>query len=227
MYWNDYGFLLSKEKYSENAIICEIFTKDHGKVSGIIFGGTSRKNKNYLQIGNLLHINYSSKNEGRLGSIKSEIFRVISPLFFDDEKKLLCLRSSINLIKTLTVESQINEKIYFLIEKLILILTQQIWLSNYIFWELEFFKTIGYDLEIDKLINAEIIDKKIIYYVNSNKAKKIVPTFLVEKKFDEVEKKNLIEGLYIVNDFLNKSILIPNNIKFPKLRNDFLNLIKE
>jgi len=164
MYWNDYGFLLSKEKYSENAIICEIFTKDHGKVSGIIFGGTSRKNKNYLQIGNLLHINYSSKNEGRLGSIKSEIFRVISPLFFDDEKKLLCLRSSINLIKTLTVESQINEKIYFLIEKLILILTQQIWLSNYIFWELEFFKTIGYDLEIDKLINAEIIDKKIIYY---------------------------------------------------------------
>ena len=87
MYWNDYGFLLSKEKYSENAIICEIFTKDHGKVSGIIFGGTSRKNKNYLQIGNLLHINYSSKNEGRLGSIKSEIFRVISPLFFDDSPR--------------------------------------------------------------------------------------------------------------------------------------------
>ena len=82
MHWNDYGFLLSKEKYSENAIICEIFTKDHGKVSGIIFGGTSRKNKNYLQIGNLLYVNYSSKNESRLGSIKSEIFKVISPFFF-------------------------------------------------------------------------------------------------------------------------------------------------
>ena len=43
MNWSDKGFLLSKNKYSENSVIAEIFTKYHGKVSGIIFGGTSIK----------------------------------------------------------------------------------------------------------------------------------------------------------------------------------------
>ena len=49
MIWDDKGFLLYKNKYNENSVIAEIYTKDHGKISGIIFGGTSKKIKNYLQ----------------------------------------------------------------------------------------------------------------------------------------------------------------------------------
>ena len=43
MNWDDTGFLLSKNKFSENSLIVEVFTKDHGKISGILFGGTSKK----------------------------------------------------------------------------------------------------------------------------------------------------------------------------------------
>ena len=43
MNWIDEGFLISKNRYSENSLIAEIFTKDQGKISGIIFGGTSKK----------------------------------------------------------------------------------------------------------------------------------------------------------------------------------------
>ena len=42
-----------------NSIIAEIFTKNHGKTSGIIFGASSKKIKNFLQLGNKLHINYT------------------------------------------------------------------------------------------------------------------------------------------------------------------------
>ena len=52
MTWDDKGFLISKNRYNENSLITEIYTKNHGKISGIIFGGTSKKIKNYLQIGN-------------------------------------------------------------------------------------------------------------------------------------------------------------------------------
>ena len=48
MNWSDESFLISKNRYSENSLISEIYTKDRGKVSGIIFGGTSKKIKNYL-----------------------------------------------------------------------------------------------------------------------------------------------------------------------------------
>ena len=45
MIWDDEGYLLSKNRYNENSVIAEVFTKDHGKFSGIIFGGTSKKIK--------------------------------------------------------------------------------------------------------------------------------------------------------------------------------------
>ena len=40
MNWDDTGYLISKNLYSENSIIADFFTENHGKVSGIIFGGT-------------------------------------------------------------------------------------------------------------------------------------------------------------------------------------------
>ena len=41
----DQGFLINKFKYNENSIIAEFYTRDSGKTSGIIFGGTSKKLK--------------------------------------------------------------------------------------------------------------------------------------------------------------------------------------
>ena len=148
MNWSDEGFLLSKNKYNENSLIVEIFTKEKGKVSGIIFGGTSKKIKNYLQIGNKLHVNYNSKNENRIGYFKVEILSAYSPLYFDDKQKLSCLTSAMNLIKILTADAQSNEKVFFIIQNFFLILQDKNWLKKYIFWELELLKILGYDLVI-------------------------------------------------------------------------------
>ena len=82
MNWDDTGFLLSKNRYNENSLIVEIFTKQHGKISGIIFGGTSKKMKNYLQIGNNLYVNFNSKSENKLGYFRTEILKALSPFFF-------------------------------------------------------------------------------------------------------------------------------------------------
>ena len=56
MYWQDEGFIVSKKKFRENAIILEVFTNKFGKVSGIVYGGNSRKIKNYLQLINKIFV---------------------------------------------------------------------------------------------------------------------------------------------------------------------------
>ena len=33
MTWDEEGFLISKNKYNENSLIAEIFTKNHGKIA--------------------------------------------------------------------------------------------------------------------------------------------------------------------------------------------------
>jgi len=226
MNWNDPGFLLSKNKYNENSIIAEIFTEHHGKCSGIIFGATSKKIKNYLQIGNMLHINYTYKNDGKIGYFKVEILKASSPLYFDNIKKLMCLSSAMNLIKLLTVESQENSKIFKLINDFFVTLTNKNWVKEYIFWELKLLKLVGYDLELNKIVNKEIINNKTTYYVQSSTEKKIVPNFLVDFDYDEFDNNNLLNGLKLVGDYLEKNILIPNNLNYPTQRLDFIKILK-
>ena len=56
MIWEDECYLLSKKKFRENANIINIFTQKKGKIDGIVYGGTSGKVRNYLQISNKLFV---------------------------------------------------------------------------------------------------------------------------------------------------------------------------
>ena len=66
MIWEDECYLLSKKKFRENANIINVFTSKKGKVSGIVYGGNSRKIRNYLQISNKIFISHTSKNQNRI-----------------------------------------------------------------------------------------------------------------------------------------------------------------
>ena len=175
MIWDDTGFLLSKNKYNENSSIAEIFTKNHGKISGIIFGSSSKKTKNYLQIGNLLHVNYNSKSENSIGYFKIEIFKAHSPIYFDKPKKLNCIISAMNLIKLLTAESQVNIKIFDLINDFYQILLDNEWIKKYIFWELNLLTNLGYNLDLKSIANKKVINNQILYVVETTYEKKVIP----------------------------------------------------
>ena len=226
MNWDDSAYLVSKNKYSENSIIAEVFTENHGKISGIIFGGTSKKIKNYLQIGNKIYVNYNSKSVTRIGYFKIEILKALTPLYFDENQKLSCITSAMHLIKLLTAEAQSNKEIFKLIDKFFEILTYDNWIQKYIFWELELLKLLGYDLELKNMVEKEIVDSEINYFVKSSTEKKSIPNFLIDENNPDVNLKNLLKGLKLVSDYLEKSILKPNNLNLPTSRTHFINLLK-
>lgn len=226
MNWDDSAYLVSKNKYSENSIIAEVFTENHGKISGIIFGGTSKKIKNYLQIGNKIYVNYNSKSVTRIGYFKIEILKALTPLYFDENQKLSCITSAMHLIKLLTAEAQSNKEIFKLINKFFEILNSENWIQKYIFWELELLKLLGFDLELKTMAEKEIVDSEVNYYVKSSTEKKSIPNFLIDENNMDVNLKNLLKGLKLVSDYLEKSILKPNNLNLPTSRTHFINLLK-
>ena len=226
MNWDDSAYLISKNRYSENSIIAEVFTENYGKISGIIFGGTSKKIKNYLQVGNKIYVNYNTKSSNRIGYFKVEILKALTPLYFDENQKLSCISSAMHLIKLLTAEAQANKNIFVLIDKFFTILTSNNWIQEYIFWELELLKLLGYDLELKNMVEKEIIEEKVNYFVKSSSEKKIIPNFLVDENYKDVDLKNLLKGLKLVTDYLEKSILKPNNLNLPSSRTHFVNLLK-
>ena len=131
-----------------------------------------------------------------------------------------------NLVRLLTAESQSNINIFNLIEKFYYIISKDRWLKDYIFWELELLKALGFDLELNSLVTKELTDNKTIYVVKANNEKKIVPNFLIDKNFQEDDLNTLLKGLKLVSDFLEKNILQPNNLNYPISRTHFIDSIK-
>ena len=131
-----------------------------------------------------------------------------------------------NLVRLLTAESQSNINIFGLIEKFYYIISKDEWLKDYIFWELELLKVLGFDLELNNLVTKELIDNKTIYFVKSRNEKKVVPNFLIDKNLHVNDLNTLLKGLKLVSDFLEKNILQPNNLNYPISRTHFIDTIK-
>ncbi len=225
MRWQDKGYLVTLNKYNENSAIAEFFTENNGKVSGVIFGATSKKIKNYLLIGNKFHLNFNFKQDAKLGYFKVEIDEANTPIYLDNKKKLYCIIYTMNIVKILTVENQENKTIYQLLSNFFVLLDNDNWLTNFILWELNFFKSIGYDIDFKNYVKNIIVDGDEKFIVESTN--KIIPNFLVNNNINPNNEKDIINGFKIVGEFLDKSILKPNSINFPLSRLELGNLIKQ
>ena len=224
MNWQDKGYLISLNKYNENSSIAEFYTENNGKIVGIIFGSTSKKIKSYLLIGNKFHINSKLREDGRLGYLKVEIDEIKTPVYLENKKKLFCIIYCMNLIKILTAENENNVEIYNLLEKLFKIIELDNWLVEFLYLELNILKSVGYDINFRDYVVDKNINGQIKYIVVSSQ--KIIPNFLIDKNISPENLKDIYNGFSIVGDFLDKTIIKPNNKNYPSSRNDFLNLLK-
>ena len=181
MNWQDEGFLLSKIKFRENAIIINVFTNIRGKVSGIVYGGTSRKIRNFLQISNKIFTFYSSKAENRLGYFKTELVEAISPKYFNDKKKTSALLSFSSILNLLLPESQPYKKLYTSLENLLNNFDRDDWITHYIYWELILLKELGFDPYLEQFFNKISVSSNEST-IEIDNVKYQVPNFLLSKK---------------------------------------------
>jgi DNA repair protein RecO (recombination protein O) len=217
MIWEDECYLLSKRKFRENANIINIFTQKKGKVDGIVYGGNSRKVRNYLQISNKLFVSHNSKSDNKIGYFKTELIKPISPLYFNDRERTSALISVCSLLNILLPASQPNKDIYNNFENLINSINLDNWIFFYIFFELNLIKELGYDTNLNQnQINDDISDTKKIKidgYIYD------VPNYLSLKKIPKNFSHILIKkSLYFTRQVMQNKFFIPNNILFPKSR---------
>ena len=218
MNWEDECYLLSKNKFRENANIINIFSPKKGKVAGIVYGGNSRKIRNFLQISNKLFVMYNSKNENKIGYFKPELIKPISPLYFDDKERTSALISICSLLNMLLPESQPNTNIYKSYENFLSSINLDNWIILYIFFELNLIKDLGFDPDLSKFHNNNN---------QSNYTKKIkidtftyeVPEYLITRKPPENLSNQLIKkSLNFTRSIIQNRFFLPNNLRFPKAR---------
>ena len=218
MNWQDEGFLLSKIKFRENANIVNVFSNSRGKVSGIVYGGNSRKIRNFLQISNKIFIIYSSKAENRLGYFKTELMEAISPKYFNDKKKTTALLSSSSILNLLLPESQPYKKLYLSLDNLINNFDKDEWIIHYIYWELILLKELGFDPYLDQFFD-NLSDNSIQKTIEIDNVKYQVPSFLLsKKKIETLESVQIKRALSFTRNILTNKFFLPNNLLLPKSR---------
>tara|TARA_Y100001970_G_C14234499_1_gene860903 strand:+ start:1812 stop:2492 length:681 start_codon:yes stop_codon:yes gene_type:complete len=218
MNWEDECYLLSKRKFRENASIINVFSLNKGKVGGIVYGGNSRKIRNYLQISNKLFVVNNSKNENKLSYFKTELVKAISPVYFNDKERTAALVSLCSLLNLLLPDSQPNKNIYNSFEKFLNTLNLDNWIILYIFFEINLIKELGFDTNLKYYSDTDndlskVKKIKIDGYIYET------PNFLIKQKIPNVISKSIIKRSlnFTRNVFLNK-FFVPNNLIFPKSR---------
>ncbi len=219
MNWEDEGYLLSKKKFRENAIIINVFTQNYGKISGIVYGGTSRKVKNYLQIGNKIFLIHNSKSRNKFGYFKTEIIEAISPRYFNDKKRSFVLLSITQLLNSLLPDEEKHQNIYISLNNLMKNLENKSWPIIYSFWEVNLIKELGFGFETDKTNSSkDIISIKIDNVIYK------VPKFIINGEVPENFTDETINlALSFTRNLLLNKFYLPNNLLLPKSRVVFEN----
>ncbi len=217
MNWEDECYLLSKRKFRENANIINVFSKNRGKVSGVVYGGNSRKIKNYLQISNKLYINHNAKNENRLGYFKTELVKPISPLYFNDKERSTALLSISSILNILLPDSQPNQNIYKSFEEFVNSIKLDNWVIFYIFLELNLIKDLGYDPNLSRFKNNK--SETDFQKIKIDTFTYDVPSYLMQNRIPDDLSKNLIKAsLNFTRNIIQNRFFLPNNLPFPKSR---------
>ena len=217
MNWEDECYLLSKRKFRENANIINVFSKNRGKVSGVVYGGNSRKIKNYLQISNKLYINHNAKNENRLGYFKTELVKPISPLYFNDKERSSALLSISSILNMLLPDSQPNQNIYKSFEEFVNSIKLDNWVIFYIFLELNLIKDLGYDPNLERFKNNK--SETDFQKIKIDTFTYDVPSYLIQNRIPDDLSKNLIKAsLNFTRNIIQNRFFLPNNLPFPKSR---------
>ncbi len=219
MNWEDEGYLLSKKKFRENAIIINVFTQKFGKISGIVYGGTSRKIKNYLQIGNKIFIVYNSKNQNKIGYLKTEIIEPISPRYFNNKKKSYVLLSVTDLLNSLLPDEETHKNIYLSLNNLIKSLENENWPIIYVFWEINLIKELGFGFKVDKTNSS-----KELVSINIDNVVYNVPKFIINEEIPKnFSTKTVNQALSFTRTLLLNKFYLPNNLYLPRSRLVFEN----
>ena len=142
------GILLYNKISSENNLYLKILTNDDEIVTGLSFGGSTKKKKNIYQIGYFLNIQINNKNKNFPNSITAELSRPYYHNILNDKYKIHGLLAIVSLLNISIIEGQKVNGLFNLSERIITVLAnKEKWIINYFLYLLNLLKLIGYDID--------------------------------------------------------------------------------
>lgn len=149
MEWRDHGILLTSRRHGETSAIIDVFTRAHGRHSGVVRGGTSRKIAPILQPGAQLDLLWRARLEDHIGAFTVEPVRSRAAAALSGRLALAGLNAVTALLAFCLPEREAHGDLYQRTEQLLDLLGQSdIWPLAYLKWELALLEEMGFGLDL-------------------------------------------------------------------------------
>ncbi len=150
MDWRDQGIVLSAKPHGETSVILDALTASHGRHSGIVRGGRSKRNAATLQPGTLVDLTWRARLESHLGSFSVEPLRARSALM-TDRLSLEGLNAVTALLSFSLAERETHPKVFKLTDAMLdQMQSGPDWALDYLHWELFLLEDLGFGLQLDR-----------------------------------------------------------------------------
>lgn len=236
--WEDKGIVVSNRIHGEGGAVVGVFTIERGYHCGYVKGGNSQKNKNHIEIGNLVDVQWKARISDNLGSYKIESIKNYSALIMQDRLKLSALISACAICERAFPERITHASVFYGLRALLDTLASNddhdIWGASIVLWEVSVLKELGFALELNRCAAGGSNDN--LKYVSPRTGRAVsaeageiyksrlftLPRFLSPSGIAEgVSFDCVINGLRITEHFMQEWVFAHHSRGIPQARTIF------
>ncbi len=230
MEWSDEGVVLSVRTHGETAAVVDLFTRAHGRHSGLVHGGRSRRLRPVLQIGNHVDATWKARLADNLGHYGIELRRALSAPLMEDAAALAAMTSMAALARLLPERDPHPNLFEITLFVLGFLDDPAVWPALLVRWELALLDELGFGLDLAACaVTGGATD---LIYVSPKSGRAVsaetgepykdrllpLPQFLRGGSSGHVRHEDVLAGLALTGHFLDARALRPHDMAMPEAR---------
>ncbi|MEM6414538.1 MAG: DNA repair protein RecO [Pseudomonadota bacterium] len=245
MEFTDAGILLAARAHGENHAVANIFTAQHGRWAGLVYGGQGARKKSLLQPGNVFSLQWKGKTDASLGHFDLELEQARAAQYMHDRLSLAALSALCAVAASCLPERENQEGVYGgMAVVLDHLYDHDLWPSLFARWEAGLLAASGFGLTLDRC--AATGTQRDLIYVSPKSAQAVcaqagepykdkllaLPRFLRTGEAAQLpdngapdEHDDAINGLRLTGYFLEHRILAAANQGMPEARRRLFELL--
>ena len=221
------GIILFIKVYKENDLLIKLLSDSDEIITGIVYGGLSKKKRNIFQLGFFLNFNILT-NSNKPPNISGELTNPFFSEILDNRYKLNGLLSTISIINLSILEGQKINNIFEITEDFLTsMLHKKNWVYEYCVFLFNLLKIIGYQIDYSKKNNFQYFDLNTLEFtnINNNNTCSFPHAIFENKKVTKNNYKFIIDSLTIFETVFFKHHLANYNLQLPNHYQLFKNTI--
>ena len=240
MDWQDSGIVLGARRQGENSVVLEVYTPNHGRRSGLVRGGRSKRMHSVIQPGNLVQVTWRARLEEHLGNFSVELLEANAVSVMNSAVSLHGFQCTAALFRYLP-EREPGKILYPALGVIIEELQSPLILAELIVrLEVEILGELGFGLNLKSCVDTGQLEDLV--YVSPKSGCAVsrqsgkpyhdrmlpLPVMLTANRTSTApDLIQIFSGFRMTGYFLDRHVYVPRGIREPDSRISFINSLEK